>query len=394
MGTTLEDKAAPAKRPNQDHAESVKQKVPKTSHTVSAQNPAASLASSPASVSVPYVAQRVKLIDSPQLAHSRTKDATTQMKTDISQLQANFHRTQLELDRLKAEHQNTQKKLLRNEEYITRCEDKIESQDTIIATVCKANTILMVMRKEVETLKAEVEKITGEDGVLARGESDLGDLTKEKEALEGEVKALKTKIQKLTAEKDEFKGKYDALKQQTKQHLASAEAGLRSVRESISRGNNRATITSRFVMDPDVTYTEGDIAGFKDAFERLAREISRLQTQYSVLNCEQMRLMLESGERDEQLRRLLGELLASGAGAGDGTRTLPTAEELYGAAGGDGYRKTWSFLAGVWESSVETPSRFGADVRRQGLGVQGMQAEIAKKDRLFGEVRELLASVR
>ncbi|RYP54704.1 hypothetical protein DL770_010950 [Monosporascus sp. CRB-9-2] len=51
-------------------------------------------------------------------------------------------------------------------------------------------------------------------------------------------------------------------------------------------------------------YTEGGIAGFKDAFEKLTREISRLQTQYSVLNCEQVRLMLESGERDEQFRGL------------------------------------------------------------------------------------------
>ncbi|RYP18593.1 hypothetical protein DL767_009801 [Monosporascus sp. MG133] len=165
-------------------------------------------------------------------------------------------------------------------------------------------------------------------------------------------------------------------------------------------------------MDPDVMrdyqYTEGDISGFKDAFEKLAREISRLQTQYSVLNCEQMRLMLESGERDEQFRGLLGALLAS-AGDGSsslpapptstittstGTQTLPTAEELYEAAGDDGYRKTWSLLAGVWESSAETLSRIGAEVRRQGLGVQEMQAEIAKKDRLFGQARDLLASVR
>ncbi|RYP65097.1 hypothetical protein DL770_009077 [Monosporascus sp. CRB-9-2] len=180
----LEDEAASTKRPARYKADSEKRKVPKTYHAVSAQSPAASLESSPAS--------------------SGTEDEPKTLEDAIARMITDSSRTQRQLDEFRAEKRDVQAKMKSAQELTTKFE--------------------------------QVKRFTVKLGALAGDGSNIGDPAKEKEALKGEVKALKVEIQKITAEKDKFKGKYDALKQELKQQqLESAEAELRSVRELMSR---------------------------------------------------------------------------------------------------------------------------------------------------------------
>ncbi|RYP44035.1 hypothetical protein DL768_009466 [Monosporascus sp. mg162] len=217
----LECEAASTKRLARDKADSEKRKVRKTYHAVSAQSPAASLESSPASVCIPHVVQQVRLTPSPQLARSGTKDESKTLKDAIAQMITDSSRTQRQLDEFRTENRDIQAKMKRAQELTTKFEQVTMGHYDYL-------------RGEVMALKDEVKKFGVESDAPAGDGSNIGDPTKE--ALKGEVKALKTEIQKITAEKDEFKGKYDALKQELKQRqLESAEAELRSVRELMSR---------------------------------------------------------------------------------------------------------------------------------------------------------------
>ncbi|RYP78834.1 hypothetical protein DL771_000219 [Monosporascus sp. 5C6A] len=395
MPPALEDKPASTKRPAHDEAGSENRKVPKKSHASSFHVTPITLEISQALAALNKVREEFKARNNDL---KTLGDELAQRMFGANRQAVNSKSPSPRLGRLRDE-------IFHAQQLASGFMDEVAQQKSRIWDLKQNHKFL---EERMMVIKDEFKK------AMVDEESDVGELTKEKMALEREVRVLKSDIQKTTAEKNVWKAKYSTLEQQgrspTRQygkvfrenlhppiiiatvhysHTVSLENIMSTERATNNATGSQEPTTEQpshatSSMDPDVMvpppsslffsfiqprltnvsqrsyqYTEGDTAGFKDALEKLAREISRLQTQYSVLNCEQVRLMLESGERDEQFRGLLGGVLppAGGGGgggsnlpattAGAGTRTLPTAEEPYEAASGGGYRKTWSFLAGV-----------------------------------------------
>ncbi|RYP18592.1 hypothetical protein DL767_009800 [Monosporascus sp. MG133] len=222
MPPTLEDKRASTKRPAHDEADSENRKAPKTSHASSSHAPPITFAIYQAETALNKVREEFKARNDDL---KTLKSELAQRMVDASRQAANSNFPQPRLDRLRAEHRRRDENISHAQQLASGCVNEVTVQKSKIWGLQYNHKFL---EEEMMAINNEIKKITVDK------ESDVGELIKEKMALEGEVWVLKSEIQKITAEKNASEGRYSTLEQQVKQHLESAEAGRLLLRESIS----------------------------------------------------------------------------------------------------------------------------------------------------------------